>query len=142
MDEAKAAQVAATRQAEITKFKNRCLKYHESAALTAILEALAAQHADSPAHLADALRQQIRMRLHVYGIKAAELPCIGGKPGTSVEEEAARLYNAFKGVVKSSLPSRPGTPTPYPARQAAAAPSALAVTLDKDHMQAIYNAWK
>ena len=109
MDEAKAARVAATRQAELSKFSNRLLKYQESAAIpviatTAALEALAAQHANSPAVLADALRQQIRVRLHVYGIKAAELPYIGAKPGASADEEAVRLYNAFKVVVKFALP--------------------------------------
>ena len=94
MDEAKAARVAAARAAEITKSANRTLKFNEFVTITAIsstaaLEALAAQHAGSPAVLAEALRQQIRMRIHVYGIKAAALPNIGARPGATEEDEAA-----------------------------------------------------
>ena len=92
--------------------------------------------------LAEALRQQIRVRLHLYGIKAPALPYIGAKPGASEEDEAARLRTAFAGLVQSALPARPGAPAPYPVRGAAAAPSALAVQLDVDHMREISNTWK
>lgn len=147
MDEAKAARVAAARQAEITKYANRNLKYLEYVSITAIsstaaLEALAAKHAGSPAVLAEFLRQQIRMRIHVYGIKAAALPYISAKPGATEEDEAARLHTAFAGLVKSALPAKPNTPTPYPVRDAAVAPSTLAVQLDIGHMREISNAWK
>ena len=145
MDEAKAARIDAARQAEISKYANRSPKYEEFAALThisstAALEAPAAQHAESPAVLAEAIRQQIRVRLHVYGIKAPALLYIGAKPGASEEDEAARLRTAFAGLVQSTLlPARPGAPAPYPVRGAAAAPSALAVQLDVGHMREISN---
>ena len=147
MDEAKAARVAAARASEITKSTNRTLKFNEFVTITAIsstaaLEALAAQHAGSPAVLAEALRQQIRMRIHVYGIKAAVLPNIGAKPGATEEDEAARLRTAFAGLVKSALPAKPNAPKPFPVRDAAVAPSALAVQLDISHMREISNAWK
>jgi hypothetical protein len=146
MDEAKAARAAAARQAEITKCAKRNLKYLEFVDITAIsstaaLEALAAQHTGSPAVLAEALRQQIRVRTHVYGIKAG-LPHISAKPGATVEDEAARLHTAFAGLVKSALPARPNAPLPYPMRDAAVAPSTLAVQLDISHMRDISNAWK
>ena len=119
MDEVKAAQVGAALQAEISKYANRSPKYEEFAALTPIsstaaLEALAAQHAESPAMPAQALRQQTRVRLHVYGIKAPALPYIGAKPGASEEDETARLRTASR--VWSSLPCLrgpvPRRPTP------------------------------
>ena len=61
MDKAKAARVDAARQAEISKYTNWGLKCEEFAAptpisTTAALEALAAQHAESPALLAEDLR--------------------------------------------------------------------------------------
>ena len=124
MDEAKAARVKAARQAEILKYANRSRKYEEFAGVTPIsstaaLEVLAVQHAESPAVLAKALRQQIRVRVHVYGIKASELPYIGPKPGASEEHEAERLRSAFAGLVLFPLPARPGAPAPYPVRGAA-----------------------
>ena len=142
MDEAKAARNQAARQAEISKFLNRSLKFQEFSRVPPIfstdaLEALAAQHSERPAVLAKALRQQIRVRVHVYGIKASELPYIGPKPGASEEQEAERLRSAFAGLVLFPLPARPGAPAPYPVRGAAAAPSALAVKLDVGHMREI-----
>jgi len=62
--------------------------------------------------LAEALRQQMRVRLNVHGIEAPALPYIGAKPGASEEDEAARLRTAFAGQVQSSLPARPGAPAP------------------------------
>ena len=129
------------------KYANLSHKYEAFAGVTPIsstatLEALAAQHAESPAVLAKALRQQIRVRLHVYGIAAYELPYIGAKPGASEEHEAERLRSAFAGLVLFPLPARPGAPAPYSVRGAAEAPSALAVQLDVDHMREISNAWK
>jgi len=145
--EAKAARVAAARQAEITKYTNRNLKYHEFVTITAIsstsaLDALAAQHTGCPAVLAEVLRQQIRMRINMYGIKAAVLPYISAKPGATEEDEAARLCTAFAGLVKSALPAKPNAPMPYPLRNAAVAPSTLAVQLGIGHMREISNAWK
>ena len=64
MDEAKAARAQASRQAEILKYVNRSRKYEEFAGVnnhltlhTAALEAFSAQHSESPAVLAKALRQ-------------------------------------------------------------------------------------
>jgi len=108
---------------------------------TAALEVLAAQHIGSPAVLAEALRQQIRVRTHVYGIKAG-LPYINAKPGAAVKDEAARLHTALAGLVKSALPARPNAPEPYPVSDAAVAPSTLAVQLDISHVREISNAWK
>ena len=113
MEEAKAARIDAACQAEISNNANRSPKYGEFTTLapisyTAALEALAAQRAESPAVLAEALRQQIRVRLQVRGIKASALPYVGAKPGASEEDEAARLRTAFAGLVQSALPARPG----------------------------------
>ena len=82
------------------------------------------------------------MRINMYGIKAAVLPYISAKPGATEEDEAARLCTAFAGLVKSALPAKPNAPMPYPLRNAAVAPSTLAVQLGIGHMREISNAWK
>lgn len=147
MDEAKAARQMRSRQDEIDKHANRALKYHEFAAIPVIsslhsLNALVAAHADRPAELAEVLRQQIRVRKNVYRIKSSELPYISAKPGHSPEHEAERLRTAFVKVVKVALPLKPPAPTPFPVRGTAAAPSALALELDKEHAADISKAWR
>lgn len=147
MDQAKAGRNAKAREEEIAKFSNRCVKYNEFAAIPVIaaplaLDALAAKHADSPKELAEALRQQTRLRIHVFGMKRAELPLIGTKPGATDQEEAKRLLDFYTNSVKSALPPKPPAPSPFPVRAAVAAPSALAVELDRDHFVAVSAAWK
>jgi hypothetical protein len=61
------------------------LKYSEFSAVLVIaspsaLDALAAKHKDSPKELAEPLRDQTRLRIHVYGVKRADLPHIRIKP--------------------------------------------------------------
>ena len=62
--------------------------------------------------------------------------------GATEEDEAARLRTAFAGLAKSALPAKPNAPKPFPVRDAAVAPSALAVQHDISHMREISNAWK
>ncbi len=147
MDEAKAARLKATREEEIAKFANRSLKYAKFSSMvviasTAMLLALVVRHAGSPKELVDALLEQIRIRRHVYGVTAANLPCIGPKLGATPASEAERLQKAFAAIVEKPLPAKPSPPTPYPVRAAAAAPSALAVQLDVSHVSAVSQAWR
>lgn len=147
MDEAKAARQLKARQDEIEKHANRALKFHEFAAIPVVsslhsLNALIAAHTDRPAELAEALRQQIRVRKYVYRAKSSELPYISAKPGHSSEDEAKRLQAAFTKIVKVALSPKPPAPTPFPVRGAAAAPSAFAMELDKAHALSISNAWR
>lgn len=147
MDEAKAARLKAAREEEIAKFANRSLKYAKFDAMvviasTAMLLALVARHDGSPKELVDALLDQIRIRRHVYGVPAADLPCMGAKSGTTAASEAGRLRQAFETMVEKPLPAKPPPPTPYPLRAAAAAPSVLAVQLDVSHVSAVSHAWR
>jgi len=117
MDEAKAARLKAAREEEIAKFANRSLKYAKFAAMvviasTAMLLALVTLHAGSPKELVDALLDQIRIRRHVYGVSAADLPCMGAKSGTTAASEAVRLRQAFESMVEKPLPAKPPPPTP------------------------------
>jgi hypothetical protein len=119
MDLAKAERNAKARQEEIAKFKNRCLTCCEFAAILVIaspsaLDALAAKHKDSPKELAEALHDQTRLRIHVYGMKRADLLRIGIKPGTTDQEEATRLLDKYRFLVKSLLPRKPPAPAPHP----------------------------
>jgi len=147
MDEAKAARQKKSRQEEIDKHSNRAIKYYEFASIGVVatlasLATLVATYAGDPAGLAEALRQQIRVRKHVYRVKSSELPYLAAKPGHSPEAEAERLRGAFVTIVATALPPKPPAPTPYPVREAAAAPSALATELDKAYAVQVSNAWR
>ena len=105
------------------------------------LDALVAAHAGSPGELAEALRVQILFRMHVYRVPMNNLPQITAKPGHSAEEEAERLRIAFVELVKVPLSSKQHAPTPFPQREAIAAPSAEAAKLEQEHIKKVSNAW-
>jgi hypothetical protein len=99
----------------------------------AALDALRGKH-ESDTALAVALRDQIRVRLHVYGMKQKDLPLIGGG---SAELAVARLMSELAGVVSQPLPRKPPPPLPYPVRAAHPAPTQAAVALDIEHIHKI-----
>ena len=68
-----------------------------------------------------ALRNQMRLRVHVYEIKAPSLPKIGS--GDTVEEAVL------------PLPPLPPPPLPHPVRPAHPAPTSEAVQFDLEHMR-------
>ena len=147
MDEAKAARLKASRDEEITKHASRSLKHYKLAAVplvatVAALAALVALHVGSPKKLVADLCQQIRLRIHVCGVPAPELPWIGAKPGATDLSEAERLHEAFKVIVAKPPPAKLPPPTPYPVRAAAAAPSELAKQLDVAHVSDVSRAWR
>jgi hypothetical protein len=78
-----------------------------------------------------ALREQIRVRIHVYEIKAVALPAIGSQD-TVVEQ--TRLVEGLKAIVVLPLPRLPPPPLPYPSRPAHPAPTAEATALDMQRM--------
>jgi hypothetical protein len=84
-----------------------------------------------------AMRDQIRVRVHVYEIKAATLPAIGDRDST---EELERLVEALKAIVVLPLPRLPPPPLPYPVRPTHPAPTAEATALDVQHMVMISDA--
>ena len=84
-----------------------------------------------------AMRDQIRVRIHVYEIKAAALPAIGSQDTVG---EQTRLVEELKAVVVLPLPPLPPPPLPYPVRPAHPAPTAEATALDMQHMCRISDA--
>ena len=66
------------------------------------------------------MRDQIRVRLHVYKVKAADLPNIGSD---NPEVAMARLMAELRAVVARALPRDPPPPVPYPSRSAHPAPT-------------------
>ena len=83
------------------------------------------------------MRDQIRVRIHVYEIKAAALPAIGSQDTVG---EQTRLVEELKAVVVLPLPPLPPPPLPYPVRPAHPAPTAEATALDMQHMCRISDA--
>jgi hypothetical protein len=84
-----------------------------------------------------AMRDQIRVRIHVYEIKAAALPAIGSQ---DTVDEQARLAEGLKAIVVLPLPRLPPPPLPYPVRPAHPAPTAEATVLDMHHMGRVSDA--
>ena len=58
-----------------------------------------------------ALRDQIRVRLNVYGVARKKLPCIGDDSGMAA---ATRLEEELRTTVVEPLPPKPPPPAPYP----------------------------
>jgi len=117
----------------------RCDKYNDFVKVVpcrtvADLEALRARHADDIKACAEALRDQIRVRLHVYKVKAADLPNIGSD---NPEVAVARLMAEMRAVVARALPRDPPPPVPYPTRSAHPAPTRAAVAFHMKHLEAI-----
>jgi hypothetical protein len=83
------------------------------------------------------MRDQIRVRIHVYEIKAAALPAIGS---LDTADEQTRLVEGLKAIVVLPLSRLPPPPLPYPVRAAHPAPTAEATALDMQHMGSISNA--
>jgi hypothetical protein len=149
MDEAKAERQKEAKQAIINKAINRALKFAQFSGVPIIaslpaLQALVEQHDGNASGLAEALRQQIRVRKHVYATppSSEQLPYIGAKPGDSEEKEASRLVEAFKLIVVKPLPLKLPPPTPYPLREATAAPTVRAKELDAAHLKHVAAAWR
>ena len=76
----------------------------------AALEALRGKH-ESDKALAEALRDQIRVRQHVYGMKQNDLPAIGSDSG---ELAVTRLISELAVVVSEPLPRKPPPHCPTP----------------------------
>ena len=97
--------------------------------------ALCALHKTDYKACAEALRDQIRVRLHVYKVKASDLPGIGSD---SPEVAVARLMDELRPVVVSgALPRNPPQPVPYPDRAPHPAPTAAAAVFQMAHLAAI-----
>ena len=96
------------------------------------LDALRAAHDDKA--LAEALRDQIRVRRHVYGVKQKDLPLIGGDNDA---DAVTRLMSELAATVTKPLGRKPPPPVPYPVRATHPAPTPGAVLLDIEHVKKI-----
>jgi hypothetical protein len=144
---AKVARLQKARAAELLRCMNRAAKHAEFSKIkpcisTTELEALRSAHEDDKDY-AKALRDQIRVRVHVYGLAAKHLPKIGGG-GNLVEEEAEllRLRAELPAMVETPLPAQSTAPQPYPVRPQHAAPSPLAVIMDQKYLVSVTQAWR
>ena len=77
------------------------------------------------------------MRVHVYEIKAATLPAIGGQ---DTVEEQTRVAEELEAIVVLPLPRLPPPPLPYYVRPTHPAPTAEATALDVQRMAMISDA--
>ena len=144
---AKVARLQKARAAELLRCMNRAAKHAEFSKIkpctsTTELEALRSAHEDDKDY-AKALRDQIRVRVHVYGFAAKRLPKIGGG-GNLVEEEAGllRLRAELPAMVETPLPAQSTAPQPYPVHPQHAAPSPLAVIMDQKYLVSVTQAWR
>jgi hypothetical protein len=111
-----ADKALARKKAGVTKSMNRrflasanWIKYSSTAVVMsqAGLDGLKMEHGDSHSNYADTLRDQIRVRIHVFGMK--DTPAIGGG---SCDEELARLEAVVKALIAQPLPKRLAQPSP------------------------------
>ena len=120
-DEAAVERSREARREEINKARGRWLNYKKMDSITPV-ESFAAlkQLYDSFSSADDkgrneAMKDQIRIRIHVYRIKAAEMPNME-KSGLGQILKAERLLEELAPVVEKRLPRKPPEPSPYPER--------------------------
>ena len=115
----------------------RCGKYNDYVKIEpcrslVALAALRAQHGTDLKACAEALRDQIRVRVHVFKIKAADIPNTGSD---SSEAAVQRLVIELRAVVVGALPRSPPPPVPYPTRAVHRAPTAEAAAFHIKHLR-------
>jgi len=88
----------------------------------------------------EALRDEIRVRHHVYGIAPGVLLQIGSAPANATE--LARLEGELQAEVVKVLPPKPPGPTPYPVREKHKTPTAQAATAHEAYVARVAAAWE
>jgi hypothetical protein len=141
-DAAKVNRYRDARSKEIEKCLDRAARYAEFSLIAPCttveqLEALNTPSTSVNEHL-KVLRDQIRVRRHVFGLKPKDLPLIGDDTGDGA---VTRLEDALRMEVVKPLPAKPAPPPPYPVRPRHAAPTASAISLDQQHLVAVSAAW-
>ena len=135
-DSARVKRLKEKSDRHVQKHLDRCTKYAEfdRIAPCTTLAGLDALATDDAKAYAEALRNQIRVRTHVYFVPRKELPNIGDghSPG-----EVQRLVSGLRGLVEKPLKKKPAPPLPYPVRPAHPAPTAGAAALDIEHVDKI-----
>ena len=143
-DRAKVQRLQDARQTEITKQLNRALNFQKYCAVLLVtdvqgLTALTLAHAENKKTYAEALRDQLRARIHAHGVLSKDLPAIKhGHDPAEIKRSEDGIRATFGTVIPALLPRI----APYPVRPAGVgyrSPEALAV--DLEHMKAIAKAW-
>ena len=143
-DRAKLHRLQEARQAEVTKALNRALNFRKFCALALVtnaegLTALTADHEGNVKAYAEALRDQIRARIHAHGVPGKDLPAIKSGHG---QPELTRLEDGLRALFASAIPGVLPRVAPYPIRPAPAGyQSTEALAADLEHMKAIQRAW-
>ena len=87
------------------------------------------------------MKDQIRVRIHVYRMKAADMPNME-RTGLGQKLNAERLLEELVPVVEGRLPRKPSEPSPYPERADHAAETDEAAQLKEDYMKEFQQTWK
>lgn len=118
---------------------SRCVKYNEFIKITpcryeADLRALVAAHGNNSKACAEALRDQVRLREHVYKVRSPGVINGSDKP----EGAIVRLMATLPALVAKPLPKQPPpAPVPYPTRTPHPAPTSTAVAFELKHLASI-----
>ena len=145
-DEAALERSRQARLDEINKARGRWLRYKQMESIQ--IAKSASELNDIYSSFSDeddkarneAMIDQIRVRIHVYALKAMELPKMHSE--LDYKGNAARLRTALKPVVEKPLPPKPGAPSPFPERPHHSAPTDEATQLQEDYMREYNQAWK
>jgi len=140
---AKVKRLEEAKSKEVQLCQDRALKHAEFAAIAlctsdADLAALRAVYAGDKEY-SKALRNQIRVRHHVYGIPSLQLPRIGSG-NTAVEVK--RLEDGLRSEFGNRLPPKPPGPTPYPERAPQQNPTNRALEMHEQYLTWVNAAWQ
>lgn len=144
-DEAKLARKDAAKTKSQNKAINAALKSAQLSFVNVIttktqIEALVDKHKGDkkPNLFITAVRDQIKVRIHVHGMKATDLARVGTDTGPVAKE---RLLKALYDMIKHVLPARKIVMA-YPSRQALPAPTEEAKRLHKDYTNEVNNSYR
>ena len=135
---------------EIQRAKGRWLKYKNTSSIEVIqsaceLDSLFSSFSPDSADcdnkgMNETMTDQIRVRLHVYRVKAKDMPNMHSD--LDDKGNAERLHIALRPIVEMPLPAKPREPSPFPVRTDHAAPTDEAQLLQQDYMREFNRAWK
>ena len=146
-DEAAVERSREVRREEINKARARWMNYKKMDSIKPVESAVELQRLFDSFGGGDdkgrneAMKDQIRVRLHVYRLKAADMPNMD-RAGLGQKHNSERLLKELKPVVDVPLPRKPREPSPYPERADHAAETDEALQLKEDYMKEFQQAWK
>jgi hypothetical protein len=144
-DEAKEKRLKDQLDSKIIRDMNRRLKFDQYCQIIIVKTRAALlrmkKNIGDKKILVEALRNQIRVRRHVYGISQKDLPNIKVSSNVNVDAECTRLVKEMEVLVQQDLPNMIDPPQPYPSRQPAPAPSSAAQHAYDDYTELVKQAY-